>query len=140
MKLYLDASVLVAIFWEDDPHHAPSLSLFKLIAEKKYSAVTSKWSLLEVARGLVKNAVEEITVWDSLSEIITQIQLEPLEPHLNQTIEYILEPYRLYASDALHLKTALNQKTEKMVSLDEEHFHKSKIKKLINVVFPEELI
>ena len=131
--------MLVAAFWRGDPHHSASRLLLGSIAQGKHSAFTSGWSLLEIARGLIRYGLEERIVLDCINEILKLTQVIPVNEHLFHSIDHILKQ-RLPSADALHLKTCLNTRVQKLITLDEEHFHRAEIKQLTEVVFPEDVI
>ncbi|KPV65096.1 MAG: hypothetical protein AOA65_0475 [Candidatus Bathyarchaeota archaeon BA1] len=95
---------------------------------------------MEIARGLIKYGLEQRVILDCINEILKLTQVTSVNEHLFRSIDYVLKQQRLPSADALHLKTCLNTKVHKLVTLDEEHFHRAEIKQLTEVVFPEDVI
>ena len=130
MSEYLDASIVVKWFKQNEPNHKESIQLLDRIKTFEDDFVMSEYGLLELVRGLVKENFPEQTI-ESAFEMVkdlyeTNALLKvPVEDvlYLAKDIEIKLN---LYASDALHLASAI-QHGCKIFWSEDKHFFKVKV-------------
>ena len=130
MKSFFDTSVLVAVFWEDHPHHRISLDLFH-DAHKK-DAACAVHTLAEVYAVMTRLPVrtvltpEQVILFiQEIRERLTIIALgeEDYYSTLQQTAEQGATGGRIY--DALLLRCAIKAKAETLYTWNLKHFEHS---------------
>jgi len=128
---YLDASVAVKWFKQDEPCRKEADDLFQRIKDCEVEFVTSEWTVLEVTRALVKAGVKKSEIaevgriLDNLFSV-GAVRPVPLTQMLGLAREIEIE-LGLYAADAVHLATAIKTNS-KILWTEDEHLHKSKAK------------
>ncbi|MBD3388943.1 MAG: PIN domain-containing protein [Candidatus Altiarchaeales archaeon] len=127
----LDASVIVKWFKEDEPDRDKSKILYQRIENFEADFITNEWTLLEVTRALSKSKYkkEEIEEANSiLKDLRTLGAIKILSVSsvidLSQKLEVDLD---LYASDAVHIATAIHT-TSNIFWSEDQHHHKTKVK------------
>ncbi|MDG6220682.1 MAG: type II toxin-antitoxin system VapC family toxin [Candidatus Thermoplasmatota archaeon] len=125
MSEYLDTSVIVKWFREQEPGHREAMILLGRIKDLETEFVMSEYGLLELVRALVKAGFpkEEIeTAFQSIHDLyeIGALQRVPMEEalFLAKDIEMILN---LYASDSLHLASAIQHGCKTFWTADKHH-------------------
>lgn len=127
MKAFFDTSVLVAVFWQEHPHHKISLDLF--YEARKKEAVCAAHSLAEVYAVMTRLpakavlAPEQVILFvQEIRERLTVISLG--EDEYYSTLQHAAERSavggRIY--DALLLKCALKAKAEIIYTWNLKHF------------------
>lgn len=125
MSEYLDTSVVVKWFKRTESHHRESKVLLDRIIDQDGAFVMSKYGVLELIRALMKANQSLTMIEDSYhtmidlyrNEAIRSVPMEPLI-HLTKNIQLDLN---LYASDALHLASAIQSNCQ--VFWTEDHHH-----------------
>ncbi|MBD3408003.1 MAG: PIN domain-containing protein [Candidatus Lokiarchaeota archaeon] len=131
-RIYLEASALWNLFYGE-----PGENLVEyLLLHNEYLCLTSIWSQLEIHRGIQKRINQsEITSEEGtnlriyidthLQQLTTRRRLEQVpvvEEHVELAKSLIVE-CNLYASDALHVATALNNACE-TIFVDDYHMER----------------
>lgn len=128
MRLYLEPSILVKMFKneQDSDKIIELLDLFDRKAE--WSGFTLKWSLLEVARALKKDGKPEELISLDLDELGRHdIFFASVSDKMLEDAKNIITSYDVYASDALHVATfRFLDKSEKLEGFlcDDKHFNR----------------
>jgi predicted nucleic acid-binding protein len=133
MSECLDTSVIVKWFKEDEPYAEEAELLRKNIISLEKEFIINEYVLLEIVRALVKagytkkninNAIEYMNglINTGAIRLITVSEVRDLA----QTFEI---DHKLYASDALHLATAIHTSSN-IFWADDKHFKKPKIVKM----------
>jgi len=127
LKVFFDTSVLVAAFWGDHPHHAPSLKALSL--SKKTQATCSTHSLAEVYAVMTHLPVKPLIPAEQAMLFITDIRerltIVPLttadyETALRKASARGIVGGRIY--DALLLHVAAKTKAAKIYTWNVDHF------------------
>ncbi|MHA1629768.1 MAG: type II toxin-antitoxin system VapC family toxin [Candidatus Heimdallarchaeota archaeon] len=130
INCYLESSSIWNLYYEENES-----SLIEYCIEKEQIiCISSIWTTLEIARGIKKRVNQkEITSEEgNLLQLFIEADLEKLRKKRRILLENIkeedierakkiIQQYNLYASDALHLATALNKKCEIFI-VDDYHF------------------
>ena len=125
MSEYLDASVVVKWFKEDELDRINAVSLKERIIENESEFFMSRFGLLEVVRALVKAVFQREKI-DECAGLIDQLyQLEalkgiPLNDVVGLAKEFEVE-LNLYAGDAIHLASGVTAGCEIFWSADKHH-------------------
>lgn len=105
--------------------------LAKVDKDERWSAYTSMWSALEVARALRKDGKPSEIVKIDLRELRThRIGFEPVTNELLRASEKLVASTNLYAADSLHIATCENLNRTRPVSwfvCDDKHFERFKV-------------
>ena len=135
--IYLEASALWAMYY-GEPGGDNVIWLLD-----NYECYTSEWSILELSRAISKRYNQkEMTkkeaealnffILTDIEKLMRENKLKLIKVTWNliKKAYHLIFPLNLYASDALHLSTALHYKT-KIMFVDDFHFTrlKDKIKK-----------
>jgi hypothetical protein len=140
IEVYLESSALWNLYYEQDQSHLVEYCLTK----SNISCASSIWSLLELRRGVQKrlnqqevNSTEAGDLWmfiqTDLQQLVNKKHLSlhsVTENQINYATELIPQ-FNLYASDALHLSTALLAQHQ-LILVDDYHFERLKTE-----LFPE---
>jgi len=125
MSEYLDASVIVKWFRKEEENHDKSMQLLERIQTMETHFVTSTFSLLEVTRALVKAGEKKDRIQSTYEYLDDLIDIRALEVvkvdeviSLAKDIEIDLT---LYASDAIHIASAIHHNCSAVWSEDEHH-------------------
>jgi predicted nucleic acid-binding protein len=127
MKAFFDTSVLVAVFWEDHPHHQASLDLF--YDARKKEAACAVHTLAEVYAVMTRLPVRAVLTPEQvmlfIQEIRARLTVIPLDESdyystLQETAERNLTGGRIY--DALLLRCAIKAKAETLYTWNLKHF------------------
>lgn len=136
IRIYIEPSALFKAYIPE--RGSENMETTLSILGYKVVGVTSKWTVLEIIRGIMKRKnMGELTDEDA-SDIIeffindiktmaleNKILLEEVsEKIINASIE-LIRKYNLYASDALHIKTAEKSRA-KVILVDDYHFQRIK--------------
>ncbi|NOZ77079.1 MAG: type II toxin-antitoxin system VapC family toxin [Euryarchaeota archaeon] len=137
MRLYLDSSVLVKLYKEEDESELMD-RVVQRIDSGKWKGFSSKWSLLEIARALKKDRKPK--------DIIT-VDLEDLRSHKIKFISIddnqiskamdLIKGNNLYAADALHIATFKSIKKADLFLCDDRHF--DRLREAVPVKRPSDL-
>ena len=130
MRECLDTSVIVKWFKEEESNEKEAEFIRQSIVSFEKEFIINEWVLLEIVRALVKsgytknrlnNAIEYMNglVNTGAIRVITVGEVKDLA----QTYEI---DYKLYASDAIHLATAIHTSSNVFWVAD-KHFKKTKI-------------
>ncbi|MBD3261765.1 MAG: PIN domain-containing protein [Candidatus Altiarchaeales archaeon] len=131
---YLDASIIVKWFKKDEPKITEALNILESIKNLEGNYMTSEWSLLEVTRALSKAAYKEEVISEdyiSLKDLagVGAINLIPVSQNLDLAHKITVQ-MKLYASDSIHLATAIQNNCNILISEDQHH-HKKKLKEYL---------
>jgi len=125
MVEYLDASIVTKWFKTDEDYRKEALELRRRIINFESEFVMSYYGLLEVVRALKKNNFPKEVIVDSFQSIADLYDIGALKHveikevlYLAQEIEIELS---LYASDALHVASAINHDCDILWSVDKHH-------------------
>jgi len=131
---YIDASVVVKWFKEDEPGKDKARKLYERIVDMDACFITSEWSLLEVTRALCKSGYKMDEIKEA-NEVLRgfmssgALKMPPVSPSIGLAQKLEME-LGLYASDAVHLATSINTSSSILWSEDQHH-HKDKVKKYL---------
>ena len=125
MSEYIDASIIVKWFKEDESYFDESNALLQRVVKMNTSFVMNSYGILEVIRALVKANVSQKYIQDAFQNLsdlygIGAIKNIPLESilHLSKDIEIDIN---LYASDAVHVASAIFSDCSLFWSADKHH-------------------
>ncbi len=125
MSEYLDASIVVKWFKEDELDRINAVSLRERIIENESEFFMSRFGVLEFVRALVKAGFQRKKI-DECVDLLDQLyQLEALqEVSLDDVVglakEFEIE-LNLYAGDAIHLASGVKASCEIFWSADKHH-------------------
>jgi len=146
IELYLESSALWALYYEEQKSEIVEYSIDK----PNIICSSSNWTLLELQRGIQKRFNQKEITEEEAEHLRVFIEtdihrlvnkrkliLQPItEEHIHQA-RVLIPKYNLYASDALHLTTAL-LKTSQLLIVDDYHFkrldEKIKVEQNIEVI------
>ena len=131
---YLDASVIVKWFKKDESKITKALKILDKIKNLDGYYITSEWSLLEVTRALSKAGYKEEIISEDYNSIkdlagVGAITLIPVTQNLDLAHKISIQ-MKLYASDSIHLATAIQNNCNILISEDQHH-HKKKLKEYL---------
>lgn len=133
-KLFIDASVFIAGTISET---GGSFVIFELCQKKGYKAVTSELVLEEVRKNIKSKLA--INLLKRFYKLLTSLSLEVYpSPEDIREYEKIIEP-----KDAHVLASAIESKSDYLITLDQKHFFTDKIKKTklpVKIVTPKEFI
>lgn len=125
MKEYFDTSIVVKWFKKNEDHHDESIKLRDRIFDPETDIIMSSYGLLELVRAQVKGKFPQKVIHDVFSVMLglydtMVIQNVPIEAilHLTKDIEVKLNQY---ASDALHLASAIHSGCDIFWTADHHH-------------------
>ncbi len=128
MRLYLEPSVLVKLFKRERDSGKMADIIETIDSKRQWSACTSSWSTLEVARALRKDGKPKELIELNLRELrrhrITFINVSRV---ILEQSENIIASRNVYASDALHAATYTTAtKTRSLDGMlsDDRHFER----------------
>lgn len=128
MKLYLEPSVLVKLFKSEADSDKVIEIVSTIDGDHTWSACTSSWSLLEVARALKKDGKPRELIELDLREMRShRIEYKPVSRGILADAEQIIVEHNVYASDSVHAATYRNlERTLKLDAFltDDNHFRR----------------
>ncbi|MFW6197185.1 MAG: type II toxin-antitoxin system VapC family toxin [Thermoplasmatota archaeon] len=134
MKQYLDASVVVKWFKEKEDYRKESLVIRDQVISFESEFVMSHYGLLEVVRALVKNDFPKDVIEDSFQSLYDLYEIGALMTvDLNEVLFLAKEieiELNLYASDAVHVASAIHKDCDIFWSVDDHHL-KDKTKEFL---------
>jgi predicted nucleic acid-binding protein len=126
MRLYLEPSVLVKLFKKEADSNLMAEIISKMDSNATWSAYTSSWSFLEVARALKKDGKPRELIELDLKEIRNhKVLFKPITQQIMHEAEKIVVEHNVYASDAVHAATYQNIQKSKQLDgflTDDRHF------------------
>ena len=130
MRECLDTSVIVKWFKEEESYEDEAEFIRQSIVSFEKEFIINEWVLLEIVRALVKSGYTKKRVDNAIEYMnglintgaIRVISVSEVKD-LAQTYEI---DYKLYASDAIHLATAIHTSSNVFWAAD-RHFKKTKI-------------
>ena len=106
MKLYLEPSVLVKLFKREDDSGKMVEIMSRTDKDDTWSAYTSSWSFLEVARALKKDGKPKELIELNLREMRShRVGYKPVSRDILAEAVGIVAEHNIYASDAVHAAT-----------------------------------
>src|SRR5271157_3055988 len=106
MRLYLEPSILVKLFKNERDSDKVIEIVSMMDRDDTWSACTSSWSFLEVARALKKDGKPKELIELDLREMRShRIEYKPVSPEILAEAERIIIKHNIYASDSLHAAT-----------------------------------
>ena len=125
MSEYLDTSVIVKWFKEDEEHREESLKLRERIINFESEFVMSYYGLLELVRALVKDNYPQEKIDESFQGIHDLYEIDALKNVRVEGILFLTKDIeidlKLYAGDALHLASAISHGCN--IFWSEDHHH-----------------
>ena len=125
MSEYLDTSVIVKWFKEDEEHRKESLKLRERIINFESEFVMSYFGLFELVRALVKKNYPKEKIDESFQNIHDLYEIDALKNAKVEEALYLVKDIeidlKLYAGDAIHLASAINHGCK--VFWSEDHHH-----------------
>ena len=130
MRECLDTSIIVKWFKEGESYEDEAESIRQNIISFEKEFIINEWVLLEIVRALVKSGYTKKRIDNAIEYMnglvntgaIRMISVGEVKD-LAQTYEI---DYKLYASDAIHLATAIHTSSNVFWAAD-RHFKKTKI-------------
>jgi len=130
VEIYLESSALWNLYYEEKEAELIEYCLENI----NISCSSSQWSLLELQRGIQKRVNQhelgkkeaenlEIFIETDIQRLVKkkELILQPITAKLITKTRENIPKYNLYASDALHLTTAI-QNNNKVMIVDDYHF------------------
>lgn len=134
MSEYLDTSVVVKWFKNDEENREESLKLRNRIINFESEFVMSSFGLLELVRALVKSKFQKDRINESFQGMLDLYDIDALKSVKIEEVLYLAKDIEielnLYASDAIHLASAINHGCRIFWSEDKHHL-KGKTKKYL---------
>lgn len=131
-----DADVVIYAATKAHPLGAPVRALF--LAAQRDSQLAGVGSVLllpeTLAKPLRSAATDEI---EGLGQLLGLLDLRPADPHIARTATVLAAAYRLKATDAVHLATAVGAGADRFITNNRRDFHKS-ISEIV-ITYPEDL-
>jgi predicted nucleic acid-binding protein len=126
---YLDASVIVKWFKPNEEFSDEANLLLDRLRKVTITYLTSEYSILEVTRALVRGKYERQYIDDAKDNLmilanVGNLRLIPTSPMISLSREIMID-YNLYASDAIHIATAVIEQCHIMWSADRHHLKES---------------
>jgi len=135
MSEYIDASVIVKWFKEGEEFRRESLKLRERVINFDTEFVMSYYGLLEIVRALVKANFPREIIDDTFQSINDLYNVGALKSVSIDEVLYLAKEIEievnLYASDALHVASAINHNCDILWSADKHHT-KDKTKNFLN--------
>lgn len=125
MSEYIDASIVVKWFKEDEPDFDESNALLQRVAQMNTSFVMNSYGILEVVRALVKANFSRKHIQDAFQNLSDLYEIGAVKNvafesiiHLSKDVQIDIN---LYASDAVHVASAIIQNCSVFWSADHHH-------------------
>jgi predicted nucleic acid-binding protein len=133
MRECLDTSVIVKWFKEDEIYEDEAEYIRQSVLSLEKEFIINEWVLLEIVRALVKSGYTKKRLNDAIEYInglinTGAIRVIPVAEVKDLAQTYEID-YKLYASDAVHLATAIHTSSNTFWVAD-KHFKKPKIVKM----------
>lgn len=129
MSEYIDASIIVKWYKKDEAGYEGAKNIKQRIVDFESDFVMSEFGALEVFRALVKNQFPKDTINDAFQSIQDFYDTDALKRVKLEDVIYLAKDLEidlnLYASDAIHLASAINHKC-KIFWTSDHHFSKDK--------------
>ncbi len=134
MRLYLEPSVIVKLFKREDGSDKMIEIISRTDKDGTWSAYTSSWSFLEVARALKKDGKPKELIELNLREMRShRVEYRPMSREILADAERIVAEHNVYASDSVHAATYRNlERASKFDGFltDDKHF--VRLRELVN--------
>jgi len=137
--IYLDATVLVSFYKKDEKYSKEIDTIFERTLGKDI-LISSEWSQLEFIRGLMKTKVSVETIREDLDDISLSVIFIPIKSAWISRARELILRLNLYATDSHHLAAAILEKADVMITCDEKHLLRPKVRKEFKVVSPKEFL
>ena len=137
--IYLDATVLVSFYKKDEKYSKEIDTIFERTLGKDI-LISSEWSQLEFIRGLMKTKVSVETIREDLDDISLSVIFIPIKSAWISRARELILRLNLYATDSHHLAAAILEKADVMITCDENHLLRLKVRKEFKVVSPKEFL
>ena len=125
---YIDTSVVLKWYLKDEEDTEEADLLLKDISHLSEKYIISEWVIPETIRGLVKNEWSRKEIDEAYETLMDLVRLDSIQKiSVSEVIGDLKDlqvEYKLYASDAVHLATALRYKAN-VLWTDDKHFHKT---------------
>lgn len=134
MSEYFDASVVVKWFKEKEDYRKEALNIRDRVINFESEFIMSYYGLLEVVRALVKHDFPKEVIEDSFQSLYDLYEISALvNVDLNEVLFLAKEievELNLYASDAVHVASAIHRDCDILWSVDDHHL-KDKTKEFL---------
>ena len=133
MRECLDTSVIVKWFKEDETYEDEAEYIRQSILSLEKEFIINEWVLLEIVRALVKSGYTKKRLNDAVEYMnglinTGAIRVIPVTEVKDLAQTYEID-FKLYASDAIHLATAIHTSSN-IFWVADRHFKKPKIVKM----------
>lgn len=137
--IYVDTSVIVNSFFTREKNSENSKELMKKIKEGVFKASTSDFTLIEVASAISRRTRDPKLSREFVKELrlYPNLNIVPTSKILFDKAFDIAADYSLRAGDSVQAACAILEGAEYLIQRDVDF---SKVKELINVVEPEDLL
>jgi predicted nucleic acid-binding protein len=134
MKLYLEPSVLVKLFKSEDDSGKMIEIISRTDRDRSWSACTSSWSFLEVARALEKDGKPKELIELNLKEMRShRVEYKAVSHDILAEAERIVAEHNIHASDAVHAATYRKlERASKIDSFLTDDKHLLRLGELVN--------
>lgn len=139
MIIYLDATALVSFYKKNEKYSKEIDTIFERTLGKEV-LISSEWSQLEFIRGLMKTKVNIRTIREDLDDLSLSVAFIPIKSAWISRAKELALGLNLYAADSHHLAAAILEKSDVMITCDERHLLKPKVRKEFKVVSPKEFL
>jgi len=135
MSEYLDTSIIVKWFREEDEdHRKEALYIRDRIIDFDSEFVMSYYGLFELVRAMVKHNYSKENIEEAFQSMNDLYEIDGLKNVRMEEVLFLVkeieEELKLYASDALHLASAINHGCKIFWSEDKHHL-KNKTKEFM---------
>ena len=136
MKYYIDASVVAKWYKEKEGFESEALKLLDDIVEFDVAGVTSSLTVLELTRALQKINIQEKLIKESLSSLDSLFKTSLIKTNISDECislsKELMLSSRLYASDAIHLSSAILEDCDVILTADSEHMLRKNVVKMFS--------
>ncbi|MEM2133935.1 MAG: PIN domain-containing protein [Candidatus Jordarchaeaceae archaeon] len=154
MKIALDTGVLVASVKRiGEKYHQEAVQIADCIKNSKSSCVSSSLVLIELPGALASSTtmpIEKIYIVEASIQENFNLIILPFHPYIDTTLNLMFEFRELKrslgieAADFHHLATAIDEKCDAFVTVDDHHLLKAEtkeaLKKYIKILSPKEAL
>jgi len=139
LLIYLDATALVSFYKKNEKYSREIDIIFERTLGKEV-LISSEWSQLEFIRGLMKTKVSIKTIREDLDDISLSVAFIPIKSAWISRAKELVFKLNLYAADSHHLAAAILEKADVMITCDEKHLLRPKVRKEFKIVSPKEFL
>lgn len=137
--IYIDTSIIVNSFFTDEDGGEYSKELMSRIKEGRFTALTSDFTLIEVASAISRGTKDSKLTREFVMELkmYPNLTIVPISKILFDKAFGLAADYGLRAGDSIQAACAILEGAECLIQRDVDF---GKVKELIKVIEPEDLL